>query len=132
MNYQTADDSRNAISDASRHQAANAAAATAEAEVRYGLRAFADSFMDALGGDFLADCDPAELKRRHCGADLSARMRANGRVLRAQRAVHCLYRKLLDAAELTAEERALAEHAQDLAEAYAARETARRYRSEGL
>ena len=88
---------------------------------------FADAFVDALGGDFLADVDERSLRRRWAGdaAELAVRLRLNRRVLDAQQALHALYRALMSGAMLSAQEAALAEHARDLVEMSASRERER-------
>jgi hypothetical protein len=117
-----------ALAEAAAHQAAAESAARLDAEVLHELRSFTDSFADALNGDFLAELDERRLRARHAAQPEALRrlLARNGRVLTAQRALQTLYGKLVDQAGLTTEERALAEHARDLVEAAAQRETQRR------
>lgn len=119
---------RTAVAAAERHQAGLAAAERIRNEVHGGLAGFTDSFMDAVAGDFLAETDERRLrdKYRNQPATLASRLAANRRTLGAQRALHVLYNKLLAGAAMTIEEKALAEHARDLADGYAAREIERR------
>jgi hypothetical protein len=123
-----ADHSRSLLAAAARHQAqADAVSALAD-DVHYGLRQFTDSFLGALGGDFLADADERRLRERHRQqpATLQRLLARNQRCLRAQRALHGLYDKLCTGAAMSIEERALAEHARDLCEGYAEGEIERR------
>ena len=119
---------RAAIAAADRHHAGAAAAEQIRNDVLGGLAGFTDSFMDALGGDFLAETDERRLRDRYRNQPtvLAARLSANRRTLGAQRALHVLYNKLLTGAAMTIEEQALAEHARDLAEGYAVREVEQR------
>jgi len=126
-----ADQSRSLLAAAARHQAQSDAATALHDDVRYGLRQFTDSFLEALGGDFLAESDERRLRERHRQqpATLQLLLARNQRCLRAQRALHGLYAKLCSGAALSTEERALAEHAQDLCEGYAQGEVERRGRA---
>jgi hypothetical protein len=126
-----ADPSRSLLAAAARHQAQADAAGALHDEVQFGLRQFTDSFLDALGGDFLAEADERRLRERHRHqpAALQQQLAKNQRCLRAQRALHGLYARLCAGADLSTEERALAEHAQDLCESYAERESERRGRA---
>ena len=119
---------RTALAAAELHQASLTAAERIRDEVHGGLAGFTDSFMDAVAGDFLAETDERRLrdKYRNQPAKLAIRLAANRRTLGAQRALHVLYNKLLAGAAMTIEEQALAEHARDLADGYAAREIERR------
>ena len=119
---------RAAIAAADRHHAGAEDVERIRNDVLSGLAGFTDSFMDALGGDFLAEADERRLRDRYRNqpAALTTRLSTNRRTLGAQRALHVLYNKLLTGAALTIEEQALAEHARDLAEGYAAREVERR------
>ena len=96
-----------------------------EADVLHELRSFADSFTDALKGDFLAE---RRLRAHHQQQPESLRLllARNRRTLTAQKALQTLYGKLLDRAALSLEEQALAEHARDVLEAAAQREVQRR------
>jgi hypothetical protein len=122
---------RRALAEAGAEQAAAESAARVEAEVRHELRSFTDSFADALNGDFLAELDERRLRARHAGQPDTLRLLLvrNHRTLTAQRALQTLYGKLLDRATLTVEEQALAEHARDLVDTAAQRETQRRLNS---
>ena len=119
---------RAAIAAAERHQSGADTAERIREDVLGGLAGFTDSFMDALGGDFLAETDERRLRDRHRNqpALLAARLASNRRALAAQRALHVLYNKLLAGAAMTIEEQALAEHARDLADGHAEREIQRR------
>lgn len=132
MSFPAADDSGNALAAAARHQAANDAAAGMETQVRYGLRQFPDSFIDAVQPDFLAEADEARLRARYSGQSLRDKLNAHLRTLMAQRALQSLYCKLLDGAAMTVEERALAEHARDLCDAAVDREVRRRCQQQGI
>ena len=126
-----ADQSRNLLAAAARHQAEGEAAAVIRDDVHYGLRQFTDSFLEALGGDFLAEADERRLRERHRQqpAILQQLLAQNQRCLRAQRALHGLYAKLCSGSAMSLEERALAEHARDLCEGYAQNEVERRERA---
>ena len=126
-----ADQSRSLLAAAARHQAESDAAAAIHDDVHYGLRQFTDSFLEALGGDFLAESDERRLRERHRQqpATLQLLLARNQRCLRAQRALHGLYDKLCAGAAMSIEERALAEHARDLCEGYAQGEIERRERA---
>jgi len=115
---------RAAIAAADRHHAGTEAAEHIRNDVLGGLAGFTDSFMNALGSDFLAETDERRLRDRYRNqpATLAARLSTNRRTLGAQRALHVLYNKLLAGAALSIEEQALAERARDLAEGYVARE----------
>lgn len=119
---------RGAVAAAERHQSKADTAERIREDVCGGLAGFTDSFMDALAGDFLAETDERRLRDRYRNqpALLTARLAANRRTLGAQRALHVLYNKLLSGNAMTIEERTLAEHARDLAEAHAGREIERR------
>ena len=119
---------RAAIAAADRHHGGAEAAEQIRNDVLGGLAGFTDSFMNALGGDFLAEADERRLRDRYRNqpATLAARLSTNRRTLGAQRALHVLYNKLLAGAAMTIEEQALAEHARDLAEDYAGREVEQR------
>ena len=119
---------RAAIAAADHHHAGADGAERIRDDVFSGLAGFTDSFMDAMAGDFLAETDERRLrdKYRNQPAALTTRLAANRRALGAQRALHVLYNKLLVSAAMTVEEQALAEHARDLADGYAAREIERR------
>ncbi len=99
-----------------------------EDEVCDGLRHFTDSFMDAISGDFLAESDEKRLRDQYRNEPrlLALKLAGQRRTLLAQRALHTLYNKLAEGAALTQEEKALAEHARDLANGHAAREIGRR------
>lgn len=120
--------SRSALAAAERHQSGADTIERVREEVLSGLAGFTDSFMDALGGDFLAEADERRLRERHRNqpALLAARLSANRHALGAQRALHVLYNKLLAGAAMTAEEKALAQHARDLVAGHAEREIERR------
>lgn len=120
--------SRSALAAAERHQSGIETAERIREDVLSGLAGFTDSFMDALGGDFLAEADERRLRERHRNqpAVLAARLSANRRALSAQRALHVLYNKLLTGAAMTVEEQALAQHARDLVAGHAEREIERR------
>lgn len=119
---------RSAIAAASVHQDRAEAASRIRADLDTGLRQFTDSFLDALGGDFLAESDERHLRDqyRNQPAALALHTARHRRCLGAQRALHHLYVKLADGAALTREEQALAAHARDLCEGYAQREFERR------
>ena len=119
---------RAAIAAADRHHAGADGVERIRDDVLGGLAGFTDSFMDAMAGDFLAESDERRLrdKYRNQPTALATLLAANRRALGAQRALHVLYNKLLADAAMTVEEQALAEHARDLAEGYAAREIERR------
>ena len=127
-----ADQSRSLLAAAARHQAESDAAAAIRDDVQYGLRQFTDSFLEALGGDFLADTDERRLRERYCQqpATLQLLIAKNRRCLKAQRALHDLYTKLCNNAAMSIEERALAEHARDLCEGYIKGEIERRERAQ--
>lgn len=99
-----------------------------EDDVGGSLRQFTDSFVDALGGDFLAEADEPRLREQYRNEPrlLARKLAGHRRTLLAQRALHSLYNKLLEGAALTVEEKALAEHARDLADTHASREISRR------
>jgi hypothetical protein len=121
-----ADHSRSLLAAAARHQSQADALSAIGEDVRYGLRQFTDSFMAAVSGDFLAETDEQRLHERH-RPQAAALLRArNQRCRLAQHALHGLYAKLCAGTPMSIEERALAEHAQDLCEAHAQRETERR------
>lgn len=126
-----ADHSRSLLAAAARHQAEADAAGAIRDDVDFGLRQFTDSFLDALGGDFLAEADERRLRERHRHqpATLQRLLARNQRCLRAQRALHGLYARLCAGAAMSIEERALAEHARDLCESYTQAETERRGRA---
>jgi hypothetical protein len=105
------------LSAAVRHTAVQDAHADALSREVGQCRTWSEDFLQALEGEFLADADERRM-------DL-IRIAANRRCLAAQRALHSLFRKLGDGAQLTADERALAEHARDLVEAYAERRVER-------
>jgi len=130
----TADHSRSLLGAAARHQAANDALARLHDEVLHGITQFTDTFLEALDCDFLADSDERRLKDQYRNepATLHGLLQRNQRCLRAQRALHSLYAKLCADAPLSLEERALAEHARDLCDRYARRETDRRAHAAGL
>jgi hypothetical protein len=130
----TADHSHSLLSAAARQQAANDAVSRLHEEVVDGLARFTDSFLEALDADFLAETDERHLRDRYRNepATLRLLLQQNQRCLRAQRALHSLYAKLCASVPLTREERALAEHASDLCQAYAQRETDRRAHAAGL
>ena len=119
---------RQAVHQAQAHVAAGEAATQQLEDIHLGLRQFTDTFVDAVAGDFLAESDERRLrdKYRTQPAALRRHLARNGRALGAQRALHVLYNKLLAGAAISAEERALAEHAQDLCQDYAGREAGRR------
>ena len=123
--------SRSLLAAAARHQAESDATAAIRDDVHYGLRQFTDSFLEALGGDFLADTDELRLIERHFQhpAILDRLFAKNRRCLKAQRALHGLYAKLCSNAAMSLEERALAEHARDLCDDYARSEIERRGRT---
>ena len=126
-----ADQSRSLLAAAAHHQAQSDAATALGDDVHYGLRQFTDSFLGALGGDFLADADERRLRERHRQqpATLQLLLDKNQRCIKAQRALHGLYAKLCSGAAMSIEERALAEHARDLCEGYAQGEIERRGRA---
>lgn len=99
------------------------------ADVQSGLEQFTDTFLDAVAGDFLAEADERRLrdKYRNQPAALNRLLARNRRCLGAQRALHSLYARLLGGAAMSPEERALAEHARDLAEGYTQAEAERRW-----
>lgn len=119
--------SRPALAAWNARAAAEERARRLEDEVCGGLRHFTDSFMDAIGGDFLAEADERRLRDQYRNEPrlLARKLAGQRRTLLAQRALHALYAKLLDGAPLSPEEQALAEHARDLADAHAAREIGR-------
>jgi len=119
---------RAAIAAADHHHARADGVERIRDDVLSGLAGFTDSFMDAVAGDFLAETDERRLrdKYRNQPASLATLLAANHRALGAQRALHVLYNKLLAGAAMTVEEQALADHARDLADGYAAREIERR------
>lgn len=96
---------------------AEAAAEAVRAAAEYRLLTFTDAFMDAVGGDFLADIDESRLRTRHAAdpEDLAQRLSRNRRTLAAQGALHRLYKRLAASDRLSEDERLLAEHARDLA-----------------
>lgn len=100
-----------------RNSRAEAAADNVRAADEYRLRTFTDAFMDALGGDFLADADESRLRAHHAfdPEDLARRLTRNRRALAAQGALHRLYKRLTASEHLSEDERLLAEHARDLA-----------------
>jgi len=130
----TADHSHSLLNAAARHQAANDAVARLHDEVLHGLAQFTDSFLEALDTDFLAEADERRLRDRYRNepATLQGLLQQNRRCLLAQRALHSLYSKLCTEAPLSLEERALAEHARDLCDSYAQRETDRRALAAGF
>jgi hypothetical protein len=119
---------RRALAEAAAAQAGAESAARVEAEVLHELRSFADSFADALNGDFLAELDERRLRARHQQQPETLRLllARNRRTVSAQKALQTLYGKLLDRVALSMEEQALAEHARDLVESAAQREAQRR------
>jgi hypothetical protein len=130
----TACQGRSVIAAADLFQTQADAAEQIRAEVQAGLRQFHDSFLDALGGDFLAEADERRLrdKFRNQPAALGPLLARNRRCLDAQRALHTLYNKLQAGAAMSLEERALAEHAGDLCQGYAQRQFERRSLAAGL
>ncbi len=121
---------RAALAEWDARTADSEAAERIHAEVLGGLAGVTDTFTDAMAGDFPAETDERILrdKYRKQPATLASRLAANRRALRAQLALHVLYNKLIDGAAMSLEETALAEHARDLANGYAAREAERRCR----
>lgn len=103
-------------------------------DVLLGLQTFADTFLDALGGDFLAEADERRLRDRYLNRPAALRLLLlkNQRSRAAQRALHKLYNKLGAGTPMTPDERALAEHARDLCQAYAQGEIERRCAAAGL
>lgn len=103
-------------------------------DVLQGLQTFADTFLEALGGDFLAEADERRLRERYLNRPAALRLLLlkNQRSRAAQRALHGLYNKLGAGIAMTPEERALAEHARDLCQAYAQAEIERRCAAAGL
>jgi hypothetical protein len=126
-----ADQSRSLLAAAAQHQADGEAVAAIRDDVHYGLRQFTDSFLEALGGDFLAESDERRLRERHRQQPetLQPLLDKNRRCRKAQYALHGLYTKLCDGTAMSIEERALAEHARDLCEGYAQGEIERRGRA---
>ena len=120
--------SRPALAAWNARAAAEDRARRLEDEVCDGLHHFTDSFMDAVAGDFLAEADEKRLRDQYRNEPrlLALKLAGQRRTLLAQRALHTLYNKLAEGAALTREEQALAEHARDLADGYAAREIGRR------
>jgi hypothetical protein len=117
-----------------RRQAAAPTADTIRDDVLLGLQTFSDSFLEALGGDFLADTDEQRLCERHRNRPATLRLMQlrNQRTRAAQRALHGLYNKLIAGIAMTPEEQALAEHARDLCQGYAQGEIERRCNAAGL
>jgi hypothetical protein len=122
---------RQALAAAQAHTAANDAAGRIHDDILSALATFPDTFLDALGGDFLAEADERRLrdKYHHQPVRLNTLLLKHRRTLTAQRALHTLYGKLQAGAAMTLEEKALAEHARDLCDDYAQAEADRRNRA---
>ncbi|MDR3414599.1 MAG: hypothetical protein P4L83_00300 [Nevskia sp.] len=101
------------------------AAAGIHQQALHALRTYEDDFLDAVGRDFLAESDERHLRSRYQGERLNQRLARNQRTRAAQSALHRLYRTLLANAAMSAEEKALAEHARDLCQAWAERDSER-------
>lgn len=114
--------------------AADDQAGSIRQDVLHGLQAFDDTFIEALGGDFLAEADERRLRDRYLDRPAALRLLLlkNQRTRAAQRALHGLYNKLGAGAPMTPDELALAEHARDLCQGYAHKEIERRCNAAGL
>ena len=119
---------RQLLGAAARKAAADDSAESVRQDILLGLQSFDDSFLDALGGDFLAEADERRLRERYLNRPAALRLLLlkNQRTRAAQRALHSLYNKLGTGLPMTAEEQALAEHARDLCQGYAQREIEQR------
>lgn len=124
---------RQALFAAEAKAAAEDAAGRIRADVALGLSSFDDTFVEALGGGFLADDDDRRIEHKYAArpALLRVKRQRNQRARAAQRALHCLYNKLQNGAAMTVEEKALAEHARDLCEGYIQIEAEQRERAAG-
>jgi hypothetical protein len=125
---------RQALNAAHARTAAEHSAETIRNDVLLGLQSSDDTFLSALGGDFLAEADERRLREKYHNRPTALRLLQlkNQRTRAAQRALHGLYNKLGAGAPLTVEERALAEHARDLCQGYAQGEIERRCDAAGL
>lgn len=125
---------RQLLGAAGRKTAADDSAETIRQDVLLGLQTFDDSFLEALGGDLLAEADERRLRDRYLDRPAALRLLLlrNQRTRAAQRALHSLYNRLIAGVPMTPDEQALAEHARDLCQGYAQREIELRCSAAGL
>jgi hypothetical protein len=125
---------RQLLGAAGRKAAATDHAEAIRQDVLLGLQSFDDTFLEALGGDFLTEADERRLRERYLNRPAALRLLLlrNQRSRTAQRALHGLYNKLIAGIAMTPEEQALAEHARDLCQGYAQGEIERRCGAAGL